>query len=476
MRDSIYSALQAFIRGFRQILSVKSIHPDGEQPRTHQIASNTHLHPFEELPPAYEPLTWWLDGHCPAHPHFDNADPIRFRAKAIKRALTQSILEGCRTLLERANNRSLLPSLTQHETLWEAAVSVQKYGVVYLATRGECREEFLPAVETNLDLFNEINAFLSVDNNAVRAINYGVHRLVNSTAFTVDYQTRLIPPTAISAIGINHIAVRAQDFDGESARLLDNSSAIWDLHDFAHLTAASVCPELYGSKYFTHLIKLPPKLTALIRSPKMKTAEPTPRYSDGVVFSELLTVLFTTEIEAVQRAEKSHTYVSLTDTLADYVADYLMGRCELQHLTTGAMIRAKKPISAVELATLVQNKAYELTASEIEQRVLTRGGPAGDLRDELDRLSAFERIQFLASCRRWLYFEVRNTIKHRAHKLAYKKVAERMLAQGDDNSITRDDRVLLECILDNIHYKIRDSGEAVNLWQTIMDMHMEAGL
>ena len=145
----------------------------------------------------------------------------------------------------------------------------------------------------------------------------------------MDYQTRLIPPTAISAIGVGHIAVRAEDFKEDSVRILDNRSAIWDLHDFAHLSAASVCPDLYGSKYFTHLIKLPSELTALIRSSKMHTADPTPRYSDGVLFSKLLTVLFTSEIEAVQRAERVHTYLSLPDALVEYVADYLMGRCEL---------------------------------------------------------------------------------------------------------------------------------------------------
>ncbi|KAF7585203.1 hypothetical protein BBP40_011750 [Aspergillus hancockii] len=472
--NSIYSALQALARELLKSPAAEPNHPDkwDHQNTQHDppfLSSETPLRPFDDLPPAYEPSTWWLDGHSPAHPHFNNAESIRYRAKAIKRPLLRYILEGCKTILEKTNHTFLLPSITQQETLWRAAISIQKYGVIYLATRSECREEFLPAVSSNLDLFNEINAFLSQDHNGTRAINYGVHRLVNSTTFTVDHRTRLIPPAAISAIGINHIAVRQKDFEGDSARLLETLSAIWDLHDFAHLTAASVCPDLYGSKYWTHLIKLPSKLTALIRSPKMKTAEPMPRFSDGVVFSELLTVLFTDEIEAVRRGEKSHTYASLTNALAEYVADYLMGRRELRHLTTGAMLRVKKPISAVELATLVQNKPYELTASEMEQRVLTRGGPVGDPKDELDGLAGVERIEFLAGCRKWLYFETRNTIKHRAHKLAYEKVAERLLACADDNCITGSDRALLERTLDNIRYKPSEHG-VVNLWQMIMDL------
>ncbi|OQE15961.1 hypothetical protein PENFLA_c029G01718 [Penicillium flavigenum] len=451
---------------------------DGQEPQNRKpppcCTLETPLHPFENLPPTYDPSTWWLDGQVSVYPHFWDAKTIRFHVKAIKRALLQNILEGCKLLLERTDNYLLLPSMTQHELLWKAAISAHKYGVLYLAARWECREEFLPAIKSNQQLFTEINIFLSCNDNAIRAINYGVHRLVNSSTFTVDYQTRLIPPTAISAIGVSHIAVRAQDFKGDSVRMLDNPSAIWDLHDFAHLSAASVCPDLYGSKYFTHLIKLPSELTALIRSPRIHTPDPTPRYSDGVLFSELLTVLFTSEIEAVQRAETVHTYASLTDTLAEYVADYLMGRRELQHLTTGKMLRVKNPIRAVELAALVQNKAYELTASEIEQRVFTRGGPAGDSRDDLDRLSAFERIKFLAGCRRWLYFEIRNTIKHRAHRLAYQKVAERMLAPENGVLITSHDRVLLSGILKSIHYQDWENDMGVNLWQMIKDL--EAGI
>lgn len=41
------------------------------------------------------------------------------------------------------------------------------------------------------------------------------------------------------------------------------------------------------------------------------------------------------------------------------------GRRELQHLTTGEILRVENPIHAVELATLVQSKVHEPTASGI---------------------------------------------------------------------------------------------------------------
>lgn len=464
--------LQNLLHRYLKDPPTESTYNDGLQPLC--ISRRATLHPFENLHPSYDPSTEWLDGQTPPYPHFDDAARIRLHVKAVKGALLKYILEGCKALLKRQDDHSLLASIDQDERLWVAAISVHKYGVLYFAARWECREEFLSTVESNRQLFNRINGFLSYDSNSNRAINYGVHRLVNSSDLNVDYQTRLIPPTAISAIGINHIAVRAKDYDGESNRLLDQPNALWDLHDFAHLSAASVAPELYGSKYFTDLIKLPSKLTALIRSPKMHTAEPSPLYSDGVIFSELLTVLFTAEIETVHNGERKHTYESLTDTLAEHVAGYLLAQRALQHLTTGQMLKAISPISAVELATLVQNKAYELTASEIEQRVFTRGGPSGDSRDELDGLPAFERIKFLASCRRWLYFEIRNTIKHRAQRLAYQKVAERMLAQDGELSIARSDRALLTSILDNIRYQGWENDNVVNLWQMIKDSRVSS--
>lgn len=108
------------------------------------------------------------------------------------------------------------------------------------------------------------------------------------------------------------------------------------------------------------------------------------------------------------------------------------------------MLKLSSSVRPIELATLVQNKAYELTASGIEQRVFTRGGPAGDSRDELDGMSAVQRIEFLSSSWSWLYFEIRNTIKHCAHKLVGQKVAKRILAQEDEFSITGSDRILLK--------------------------------
>ncbi|KAF2664392.1 hypothetical protein BT63DRAFT_465241 [Microthyrium microscopicum] len=362
----------------------------------------------------------------------------------------------------------MLVSIENDEAVWRAAISAQKYDIIYLASRGDCRDDLLPILKAGLHVFNKIDAFLNTDFNVIRIINYAVHEYVQDEIMTVDHPGELIPPRAIASIGFNHVAVRQQDFDVKSTQLSMVTEPLWDLHDFAHQVTASLASHLYGSSYFSHLAKLQPSLTALIRSPGLRTSSPKPVFSDGVVFSELLTNLYTTEIQAVQDSQYSHTYASLTEKLADAVADYLLGKRGLCHHTTGIMLSMKQPLTAAQLAVLVQNKSYELPASEMEQRVFTRGGPNGDERDELDGMSAEDRIRCVAYQDTWLYFETRNTIKHRAQKLAYRKVAAKMLIKarlGEE----RQDEELLERIFDSLDYRGWESGHVVNLWGLVTE-------
>ncbi|KAK8088038.1 hypothetical protein PG997_002999 [Apiospora hydei] len=326
----------------------------------------------------------------------------------------------------------------------------------------------MSVLESNKKAFEAADSFLCAERNAIRAINYGVHRWITTKNSKVEHQAKLIPAYAFASIDFQHIAVRSRDIEGASARLLDTTEALWDLHDFAHHTAAALSPALYGSKYFTHLIKLPPRLTALIRSPGMRTAKPNPLCSDGVIFSELLTPLFEDEMSAVAKKQKKYTYASLTDNLAESLAAYLLQQRALRHGTTGAMITMEAPITPEQLAVLAQNKAYELTASEIEQRVMTRGGPALDERDKLDAMSSAERIRHLAASRSWMYFEVRNTVKHRAQKLAYAKVARHMLARSGGEEMEDADRQLAQLNLMANEYSGWEWGQVPNLWEILL--------
>lgn len=79
-----------------------------------------------------------------------------------------------------------------------------------------------------------------------------------------------------------------------------------------------------------------------------------------------------------------------------------MGRRELEHQSTGQMLRVKRLMTAAKLAVFVQNKVYELFANELEQRALTKGGLDGNPKGKLDGLTTLERIRALAHCRKWL--------------------------------------------------------------------------
>lgn len=68
-----------------------------------------------------------------------------------------------------------------------------------------------------------------------------------------------------------------------------------------------------------------------------------------------------------------------------------------------------------------------------------------------------------------MYFEVRNTIKHRAHKAAYRRVAETFLEQSHLRS--PDDAKLLNAIIDALDYKNWDSGGPPNLWALLAQLN-----
>ena len=317
-------------------------------------------------------------------------------------------------------------------------------------------------------------------------MNYAFFHFVNSSWLKVDTQTELIPPNALSCIGERHIAVRKQDFlrlNNPAEDILYNPDhPTYDLHDLSHLSAATLCPELYGNKYADHPVNLDNNLTALIRSPAMKTANG-PLFSDGIIFSEFLTELFTVEAAKITNTPDKHTYESLETTLATTLSSYLLSQTPLLHPSTQTSISLPHAITPIQLAVLAQNKAYELTASELEQRVFTRGGAAGDSRDVLDNMTAVERIEFLAENKSWLYFEVRNTIKHRAHKAALGIAARWWVGVLDSEGRGGEDEDdegramlgLVRRVVESVEYEDWEGKRRVDLWGIIAGMSRGGG-
>ena len=442
-------------------------------PKDKEEACHESLLLFSIRGETFDPELDWLDGLSPAHPLFEDAAQIKDIVRALKDELLDAILSACTILLEREprpTSYSVLGgTLKRCPLLWKAVISVQKYGVIYLSNRAEARM-FHPLYLSEESLAMQIDLFLREERRFHRAVNYAVHCFISKRTNTVIYPLKLVPPNAISSIGHRHFAVREKDFAMTSSEhLLDDTSVLWDLHDFAHQTTASLSPTLYGSKYFSDLQFLPSRATALIRSPGFRTAEKGPMISDGLVFSELLTGLYTAEVEKTSGVlGQQHTYDSLERTLATAVADYLLARRSILHPSTGKLLQINSRISLPQLAVLVQNKAYELTASEIEQRVFTRGGPEGDGRDPLEWMNAGQRLEALAKSRAWMYFEVRNTVKHRAHKAAYRQVAETY--RSESTRLSPDDAKLLSTIFSALDYEGWDVAGPPSLWALVSEL------
>jgi len=315
---------------------------------------------------------------------------------------------------------------------------------------------------------------------------------------TVTHRNRFIPPNAISCTGNHVVAVRAREWmlPADDSLLLSpegGDNIAYDLHDFAHLTAAILSPTLFGSRYFLgHLGSLDHSLTQLIASPGISSGLGL-KLSDGMIFSEILMGAFTDTVnehfrfhshnhiteqgtgQGEKGTGKEHDYASLEDTCADLLSEYLLAQRSLIHLSTGTQmgLSRQESISPIQLAVLAQNKAYELPAAEIEQRIFTRGGPVGDARDILEKMNAVQRIEFLATTSQsWLYFEVRQTIKHRAQKSGYRKVAERWLQNLKENKESQRERELVRKILENITYEDWYAGRRLDLWQVVSEsMH-----
>ena len=318
----------------------------------------------------------WLDGASPAHPLLGDVPGLQTIAGVIKQNLIEHLMAGCRVILEsddqpdqEVSRTDLEESLRREPRVWEAILLAQKYGVIYLMSRAEALhyQDLMQSPNRRQWLEpRKIDCYLRSCSRAIRAMNYAVYSFVTTGGLQVDHPPQLIPPNAISALGPSHIAVRRADFSKSISDILASDIVLYDLHDFAHLSAATVSAELYGSKYFDVLIKLDPSLTALIRSPGYRLATGS-MISDGLLFSELLTGIVNPALEVALKRQSNHTYQSLTEVSAEKLAKYLLGLRPLWHPSTASLVKVDAPISPTELAILAQNKAYELPASEIDR-------------------------------------------------------------------------------------------------------------
>lgn len=400
-------------------------------------------------------MSTWLYG-IPNHPFFDHDEKIKILIQQIKNELLKYQIQAIHKYQKTLKLPNKLNKLIKKEPLaFELAIKSLRYGTIYWLSRFESKMHSSYAMR-HQEVINDIALFLQNDGVINRITNYAIHRFILNQHNQLYFSQELIPPFAISSVGFNQFYIRRKDFiDRSLDDSFNESKSLYDLHDFSHAITASLNSELYGNHYFDSLIYLSPHLRNLIKSYNYKSYSANP-ISDGMVFSELSLCLF----NKINYSSLSHERI--VSNISSALAKYYLNKMPLVHHSTGKSMYAGRVITLYELAALVQNKAYELPASEMEQKLFTRGGYNGN--DPLQTLKPSERIEFLADTNTWLYFEARNTLRHRAHKQAYKIVANHLIESTHKSS----EEKLLKKILENIDYIDFQKKRRLNLWTELM--------
>ncbi len=293
------------------------------------------------------------------------------------------------------------------------AAEATRYGAIYWMTKHEAQAARLDGTARDARLLDEYGAWFEEGGRLHVLWAGAVARFLRDSERRHVITDRFVPVEGFQPLGQGAVCVREADRDllMESAGL---ASACLDLHDFAHQAAASLCPELYGNRFHTVAFRqLPAQLTDLVAGFESLR---TPQHADGTLFGVFLSHLFSSLVD-LREPERL-----IVDRLAAAILPYLLGEGPLYDATRERFIYPSRSINIYELAVLAQNKAYELPASELEQLMFTRGGLDG--KDDLEGLTTSERVGAISSLSGRTFHEARNTLKHRAHALAYQYTVE----------------------------------------------------
>ena len=223
-------------------------------------------------------------------PKFDEVYKIKENVSYIKIQYKKLLFEGLKNL-KNSGIENLEINDKYNKKLWILACQLYKYGRIYFISRSEVQESYLLA-KSNFLIINKMLSVLESNFIGNRVHNYAFYNYIISSKNNLIFKDELIPKNAVCAISSNTYAVRKADFNKESKyNPIDSNEVLYDLHDLAHILAASLSSSLYGCKYFYYLDKLPDYYKNLIKSQKLKTLNAI-QFSDGLVFSQLSRVIF----------------------------------------------------------------------------------------------------------------------------------------------------------------------------------------
>ncbi len=304
---------------------------------------------------------------------------------------------------------------------------------------------------------------LTSDCNAERIVNRAIVNILREEfrAGHLKWSLLRLPQNAFYPTGREEIYFNEQDWVKLSAEADQwQSGAKFDLHDFSHLACATLKTDLYGSKYFGTFLSLAPELRRLLRDRNLRNIEAQP-FSDGLLFSELSLGLFDEAIKTLNTEEEIVAHV------ARGLCDYLLARKARVQPSSGNWLIPNRPVSVWELAILMQNKLYEHTASEFEKMLFTRGNARG--RDELSDLSPLDRLRWVGSSF-ITYFDRRNFLRHRAHKLALLWTAQELLRTIEPGSPKAE---LVRGVITKSTFMDHYCGDDSSLFDTVAVAHLE---
>lgn len=369
------------------------------------------------------------------YPHLESW-AIDLYAEKIIQELSEYLLELSpvfRSSLESADKRYTELSQEKFHQLFVSSCRLHCYGVIYFIRRKDV-QSLMESISNETLLLDDIYREGGKSGFWDRAWNYAIHRFIERRSMQLTFSREFTPRNAFATKSRDQIIVNKFDFvDTSSLDSFFDVSQKYDFHDFSHFICATICPEMYGCHYQL-LLDFPEEQKRLIKSPRLRKNNFVP-LCDGVIFSEYLTPLFAQADELFESASEGTRY------MASSVLQFLVGSRSIKHPSSGLQAKLDRCVDVRKLLILSQNKCYELPASELEGHLFVRGGEG----DELKGLQPSERLHAINRVGNGRFFyERRNVLKHRAHRLAYEMAAQALIKKPGVSP--RDKKHLMLCI------------------------------
>jgi len=382
-----------------------------------------------------------FDYSPPQLPFLNQADRVLEHNNLIKTLFWQSWHESFEQHALPRLPQNLIALWHKSRGIFQLVFMSHRYGMIYFASRGEIKA-LLSFVRNKAREIDEVYQTLSDK----RLLNSIYNHTINNFVFSWPSKVacaQMIAPNQFQLSKEQVLYYRDDAFFRHSAQINRLGDAmVYDLHDFAHLVSTLCKPSLYGCYYHDLSSKITNKQFRNIIALPSKRELDSQIVADGFVYTYLTRHLYDSLI-----AEQFKEPDELVEAIAEQLCNYYLAKCTLVSSEDRLAYKLSVPIETNQLVVLALNKLYEHSASEVERSVFIRAEHDSGLLD----LSPATRLQTLAESSLWFYPEARNTIRHRAHTLAYIKTAKALIPK----------RPAEASILDKIIHLLAGNSEAL---------------